>query len=325
MSEIKYYYNTQTLRYEKVERSIGQLLWKIFGFIFSTMTFAIIIIVIAYSSFDSPKEKQLKREISQLTYQYKLIDQKLDVASQVLAGLEEKDDKIYRIIFEAPPIPSSIRKAGSGGTKQFKGLEDYDNAELMITTHKKLEIEKIRRQIYIQSTSYSDIEDMIQNKTKMLASLPAIQPISNKDLRRMASGYGYRIDPIYKTRKMHHGMDFTAPTGTEIYATGDGVVERAKWNRMGYGYHVIIDHGYGYRTLYAHMNKIIAKPGQKVKRGELIGLVGNTGKSTAPHLHYEVHKDRIKINPVYYYYNDLTPEEYDRMIELASRHSQSFD
>jgi len=258
-----------------------------------------------------------------LSYQYDFINKKLDESSQILTDLQEKDDKIYRMIFEAPPIPSSMREVGSGGTKQFKELEDYNNTELMITTHQKLE--KIRRQIYIQSTSYDEIEDMIENKTKMLASLPAIQPISNKDLRRMASGYGYRIDPVYKTRKMHHGMDFTAPTGTEIYATGDGVVERAKWNRMGYGYHVIINHGYGYQTLYAHMSKIIAKPGKKVKRGELIGLIGNTGKSTAPHLHYEVHKDNIKINPVYYYYNDLTPEEYDRMIELASRHGQSFD
>jgi len=323
MSKIKYYYNTQTLRYEKVERSFGQLLWKIFGFIFSTMAFAITIVVIAYYSFDSLEEKQLKREISQLTHQYELINKKLDVASQILAGLQEKDDGIYRMIFEASPIPSSIREAGYGGTKQFKELEDYDNGELMISTHQKLE--KVRRQIYIQSTSYDDINKMIQNKTKMLASLPAIQPISNKDLRRMASGYGYRIDPIYKTRKMHHGMDFTAPTGTEIYATGDGVVAKAKWSRWGYGHHVIIDHGYGYKTLYAHMSKIIVKPGKKVKRGELIGLIGNTGKSTAPHLHYEVHKDRMKINPVYYYYNDLTPEEYDRMIELASRHGQSFD
>ncbi len=323
MAKVKYQYNTQSLRYERVRVSFWQKTWRVVGFISSAIMFAVIIIAIAYTLLDSPKEKQLKREINQLTLQYDLLDQQLDQMTQVLADLQDRDDNIYRVIFEAEPIPNSIRNAGYGGADLYKQLNNYENSEIMISASNKLE--RIRRQLYIQSKSYDEVYKMVKNKEEMLSSIPAIQPVSNKNLKRMASGYGYRIHPIYKTRRMHWGMDFTAPTGTEIYATGDGKVIVAKKARRGYGNHVIVDHGYGYQTVYAHMSKIETKRGQKVKRGDLLGFVGNTGLSTAPHLHYEVHKDGRKVNPINFYYNDLSPEEYDKMIELSAMSNQSFD
>ena len=227
------------------------------------------------------------------------------------------------MIFEAEPIASSIRKAGYGGINRYKDLEGYNNSDLIIQTTKK--IDQISKQMYIQSKSFDEIVDLAKNKTKMLASIPAIQPVSNKDLSRMASGFGYRIHPIYKTRRLHAGMDFSAKTGTPIYATGDGKIFKVSKTRKGYGNYVIIDHGYGYKTLYAHMSKFIVKKGQSVKRGETIGFVGNTGTSVAPHLHYEVHKNGRKIDPVNFYYNDLNAEEYEKMRIISSQSNQSFD
>lgn len=323
MSKVKYRYNTHTLRYETIEVSVWRKLWNVLGFISATIVFAIIIIAIAYTFMDSPKEKQLKREISQLSYQYDILNQKLEQMTSVLGDLQERDDNIYRVIFEADPIPPSVRQAGYGGTNLYERLEGYENSDLMIHASKNLE--KIRRQLYIQSKSYDEVQEMLLNKEKMLASIPAIQPVSNKDLKRMASGYGMRIHPVYKTRRMHWGMDFTAPVGTEIYATGDGIVAESKKAIKGYGNHVIIDHDYGYHTIYAHMSTIVVKRGKKVKRGELLGYVGNTGLSTAPHLHYEVLKDSRKVNPINYYYNDVSPDEYDKMLELVSKSNQSFD
>lgn len=323
MSKVKYRYNTHTLRYETIEVSVWRKLWNVLGFISATIVFAIIIIAIAYTFMDSPKEKQLKREISQLSYQYDILNQKLEQMTSVLGDLQERDDNIYRVIFEADPIPPSVRQAGYGGTNLYEKLEGYENSDLMIHASKNLE--KIRRQLYIQSKSYDEVQEMLLNKEKMLASIPAIQPVSNKDLKRMASGYGMRIHPVYKTRRMHWGMDFTAPVGTEIYATGDGIVAESKKAIKGYGNHVIIDHDYGYHTIYAHMSTIVVKRGKKVKRGELLGYVGNTGLSTAPHLHYEVLKDSRKVNPINYYYNDVSPDEYDKMLELVSKSNQSFD
>ena len=227
------------------------------------------------------------------------------------------------MIFEADPIPSSIRKAGFGGVNRYKDIRNFSNAELVIEAAKKAD--KLSKQLYIQSKSFDEVIDLVKNKADMLASIPAIQPIANKDLGRVASGYGYRIHPIYKTRKFHTGMDFTAPQGTPIYATGDGKIAKVRRSRRGYGNHVIVDHGYGYQTLYAHMTKYIVYRGQKVKRGEIIGYVGSTGTSVAPHLHYEVIKNKRKINPVNYYYNDLSPEEYEKMLEISSQNNQSFD
>ena len=240
-----------------------------------------------------------------------------------LDDIQQRDDNICRVIFEADPIPSSIRKAGFGGVNRYKDIRNFSNSELVIEVTKKAD--KLSKQLYIQSKSFDEVINLAKNKADMLASIPAIQPIANKDLGRVASGYGYRIHPIYKTRKLHTGMDFTAPQGTPIYSTGDGKIEKVKRSRKGYGNHVIIDHGYGYQTLYAHMKKYIVYRGQKVKRGEIIGYVGSTGTSVAPHLHYEVMKNKRKINPVNYYYNDLSPEEYNKMLEISSQNNQSFD
>jgi murein DD-endopeptidase MepM/ murein hydrolase activator NlpD len=281
------------------------------------------ILLIFYQFFDSPKEKKLKLEIQNLTSQYEVIDKNMKQVEIVLDEIQDRDDNIYRVIFEADPIPTSIRKQGFGGVNRYEKLLGLSNSELMINTSKK--IDQLTKQLYLQSKSFDEVIDLAKNKSNMLASIPAIQPVANKDLKRMASGYGYRIHPIYKTRKMHYGMDFSAKTGTEIYSTGDGVVSKVKRSKRGYGNYVKINHGFGYETLYAHMSKYIVKKGQKVKRGEVIGFVGNSGISTAPHLHYEVRKDNKKINPVNFYYNDLSPEEYEKMLEISLQSNQSLD
>lgn len=322
MPKVKYYFNSHSLKYEKVVTSIRKKLLQVFVFMASTAVFASVIILIAYSYFDSPKEKQLKREIDQLKLQYDILNQRLGKVSAVLKDIEDRDDNIYRVIFEAEPIPKTVREAGFGGVNRYSALEGYNNSELIIELTKKLD--KISKQLYIQSNSFDEIFKMAKNKAEMLASIPAIQPLSNKDLKRVASGFGYRIHPIYKTTKMHTGMDFTAPIGAEIHATGNGIIN-VEYKHRGYGNHVIINHGYGYKTLYGHMSKIIVRPGQKVKRGDVIGYVGNTGTSTAPHLHYEVHKYNKPINPINFYYNDLTAEEYERMLVISSQSNQSFD
>jgi murein DD-endopeptidase MepM/ murein hydrolase activator NlpD len=281
------------------------------------------ILLIFYQFFDSPKEKRLKLEIQNLTSQYEVINNDMQQVETVLDEIQERDDNIYRVIFEADPIPTSIRKQGFGGVNRYEKLLGLSNSELMINTSKK--IDQLTKQLYLQSKSFDEVIGLAKNKSNMLASIPAIQPVANKDLKRMASGYGYRIHPIYKTRKMHYGMDFSAKTGTEIYATGDGIVSKIKRSKRGYGNYVKINHGFGYETLYAHMSKYIVKRGQKVKRGEVIGYVGNSGISTAPHLHYEVRKDNKKINPMNFYYNDLSPEEYEKMLEISLQSNQSLD
>ena len=323
MAKIKYYYDTKTLSYKPID-STGVDKFKNFIIYFtSSAILAFFIIIIFFQYFDSPKEKRLKNEINNLTTQYEFINNNLKQIELVLDDIQKRDDNIYRTIFEADPIPTSIRKQGFGGVNRYKKLSGYSNSDLIINTTKK--IDQLTKQLYLQSKSFDEIIELAKNKSEMLASLPAIQPVANKDLKRMASGYGYRIHPIYKTRKMHYGMDFSAKIGTEIYATGDGVISKVKRSKRGYGNYVKINHGFGYETLYAHMSKYIVKKGQKVKRGEVIGYIGNTGISTAPHLHYEVRKDNKKINPVNFYYNDLTPEEYEKMLEISSQYNQSFD
>jgi murein DD-endopeptidase MepM/ murein hydrolase activator NlpD len=323
MAKIRYKYNPSTLNYEKIQLTIKDRLKKGLTYLLVGMFFAGIIVALAYTFIDSPKELVLKRENTQLKQQYSLLNKDLERLDRVLNDIEKRDDNIYRVVFEAEPISENVRKAGVGGVNRYTNLEGFNNSELVIATRSKLD--NIAKRMYIQSKSFDEVVDMARNKEEMLASLPAIQPVANKDLKRLASGYGYRIDPIYKVNKMHWGMDFSAPTGTEIFATGDGKVQSVVNSRSGYGRHVIIDHGYGYQTLYAHMSKTDVKRGQKVKRGDVIGEVGNTGKSSGPHLHYEVIKDGKKINPANFYFNDLTPEEYDLMIELSSHANQSFD
>ncbi len=323
MPKAKYYFNTNSLKYERVVVSWGKRLLRAFGFLATASVFSVIIVAIAYAYLDSPKEKQLKREINQLSLQYELLQQRFEDMNMVLGDLQQRDDNIYRVIFEAEPIPSSVRGAGYGGVDRYKALEGFENSELIVTTTRMLD--KLSKQMYVQSKSFDEIIDLAKDKSEMLASIPAIQPISNKDLTRIASGFGYRIHPIYKTTKMHEGIDFTAPVGTDIYATGNGVVSTVEHESRGYGNHVIISHGFGYQTLYGHMSRIKVKPGQRVHRGDIIGVVGSTGTSTAPHLHYEVVRQGSKINPINFFYNDLSPEEYERMIVISSQSNQSFD
>jgi murein DD-endopeptidase MepM/ murein hydrolase activator NlpD len=239
-----------------------------------------------------------------------------------MKDLQQRDDNIYRVIFEAEPIALEVRNAGFGGINRYKSLENYDYSKLMIETTKKIDI--ISKQLYVQSKSYDELAKAVNSKGKMMASIPAVQPIDSRKLRGSISGFGYRMHPIYKIRKMHEGMDFTAPIGTPIYATGDGYVVAAGAER-GYGNRIMISHGYGYTTKYAHMSKFKVKRGQTIKRGDVIGYVGNTGASTGPHCHYEVYKNGRPINPINFFFNDLSPSEYVTMLEVASRENQSLD
>lgn len=323
MAKHKYKFNPDSLSYSKVTRSGKQKFMTFITYFFASLVLAMLYFLVFSIFFDSPKEKGLKRQISELKANYQIVNDELGRIETILVDLQERDDNIYRTIFEAEPVYSSMREAGYGGTNSYRDLEKLENSELVIDVKSRLD--KLMRKVYIQSTSYDQIIDLAKNKEEMLASVPAIQPISNKDLKRTASGWGYRIHPIYKIRKFHYGMDFTSPTGTEIYATGDGIVEITETSRRGYGNKIIINHGFGYKTLYAHLNGFAVKKGQKVKRGDVIGYVGNTGLSTAPHLHYEVKLNGKKVNPVNYYFNDLSSEEYERMIEISIKSGQSFD
>jgi hypothetical protein len=323
MAKHNYKFNPDSLSYVKVKKTTKNRVFKFFTYLLASIFLAIVYWFAFYTLFDSPKEKGLKRQISELKVNYELVHEDLTRMETVLQDLQERDDNIYRTIFEAEPIHSSIREAGVGGSNSYSKLESLENSEIVIDVKKNLD--KIMKKIYVQSLSYDEIIDMAKNKEEMLAAIPAIQPISNKDLKRTASGWGYRIHPIYKIRKFHYGMDFTAPTRTDIYATGDGVIEQAEHSMRGYGNKIVINHGFGYKTLYGHMDEFNVKPGQKVKRGDVIGFVGNTGLSTAPHLHYEVILNGEKVNPVNYYFNDLTAAEYERMIDISQKSGQTFD
>ncbi|MES2593063.1 MAG: M23 family metallopeptidase [Bacteroidota bacterium] len=323
MSKINYKFNSKSLSFEKITVPIRKRVIRVLSYLATGLVFATITILIAYRYLDSPKEKQLQREISELTLQYELLNNRMEEVTQVLGDIQERDNNVYRTIFEAEPIPASIRQAGFGGVDRYKALQGFNNSELMIESSKRLD--RISKQLYIQSKSFDEVVNLVKGKEKLLASIPAIQPISNEDLRHQPSGFGWRTHPIYKTAEFHPGMDFAAAQGTEIYATGDGTIERADALAQGYGNHIVINHGYGYKTLYGHMSKMAVRAGQAVKRGQLIGYVGSTGLSTAPHVHYEVMKAGEKMNPVNYYYNDLTPEQYQKLIELSSQSSQSFD
>jgi len=323
MAKVKYYYDTETLNYQRIEKTPLDRVKNILIYLAASLFSGVIITIIFMQSLNSPNEKRLIREKSDLISQYDTLKQNLDEINLVLQDMQDRDDNIYRVIFEADPIPSSIRKAGFGGVNRYKHLENMSNSDLIIETSKQIDI--ISKQLYIQSKSFDEIIKLAKNKTEMLSCLPSIQPVSNKNLKRMVSGFGPRIHPIYKTITHHDGMDFTASIGTPIYATADGTIEKSAYERGGYGKHVIINHGYGYKTLYAHMNEIKTKRGTKVKRFDIIGYVGNTGLSLGPHLHYEVHRNGTKENPSYYYHADLSPEDYSILIELSSEKNQSFD
>jgi len=326
MGKKKYRFNPDTLSYERIGVSLKERLTKVFTYLSSSVAFALVMTVVFINLYETPQSKVLKRENKELLMQYELLQKDMEKIDVVLSDIQQRDDDIYRIIFESEPIPSTVRKAGFGGSNKYSELGTLSNAKLVIEISKKMDI--LSKQAYIQSKSYDEVLRLALDKEKMLASIPAIQPISNKDLTRTSGGWGYRIHPIYKVRQFHYGMDFTAPTGTPIYATGDGVVTVVEGNsrsRVGFGLEIKIDHGYGYETLYAHLNSFNVKRGQNVKRGEIIGYVGNTGLSTAPHLHYEVIRNGQAVDPIFFYSMDLSPEEYDRMIEISSNIGQTLD
>ncbi|MBO9635147.1 MAG: peptidoglycan DD-metalloendopeptidase family protein [Chitinophagaceae bacterium] len=323
MKKIKYYYNTNTLRYEKLETPLRVKLLRVLGFISAAIVTAIIIVSIAYRYFPSANEKKLMEENEVLEDQYQNLQQATNKLSQRLSELENRDNEIYRTIFEANPIPDSMRAIEIANQKEWMLVNRMTSSELENSIVQTLN--NLNNRMSNQDRSYNDIAKFISNKEELLACTPAIQPVSNSDLKRVASGFGSRIDPVYKTIKFHAGLDFSAPQGTPIYATANGTVRTAGNLGNGYGNHVVINHGYGYETLYGHMFKVKVKPSQKVKRGEVIGWVGSTGKSTGPHCHYEVHKNGRPIDPVYFFYNDLTPEQFDRMLKMAASSNQSFD
>lgn len=317
-----YLYNPATLSYERVYPSAKDRFFTILRHLSTGVAFGVVTFFVMFYLIDSPKETLLIKENKLLQTQYEILSLRLNDALAVLTDIQQRDENLYRAIFQAESIPESIRKSGFGGTNRYEHLTSLPNSELIVATTQKMDI--LRKQLYIQSNSLEELINIGKTQEERLMCIPAIQPISNKDLTRTASGYGIRIDPIYRTRRFHSGMDFSAKTGTDIYATGNGVVTFSGW-RQGYGNCLIIDHGFGYQTLYGHMQKFKARVGQKVKRGEIIGYVGNTGKSTGPHLHYEVIVRGRHDNPSKYYFMDLTPEEYDRMIQIAENHGQVMD
>lgn len=323
MAKIKYFYNPHSLDFEKVTTNVRGVVLRVFGFLSASIVAGIILMLAAYAYIDSPKERLLKRDIDNYKLQTQLLQKKMDELNKKIADLEDKDANIYRAIFEAEPMDFDSSLVRQNNDEQYdKLMAATESGKLLEVLNAKMNTLVAR--VEMQNRSFNELAVMASRKKEFLASIPAIQPVANKNLRKMASGFGYRLHPIYKTYKMHEGIDFTAPTGTPIYATGNGRVITAGPDR-GYGNCVIISHGFGYQTLYGHMYRIKARIGQQVKRGELIGYVGNTGLSSGSHLHYEVIRNGKKINPINYFFNDLTEAEYQNMRELAQRPAQSFD
>jgi murein DD-endopeptidase MepM/ murein hydrolase activator NlpD len=317
----QYHFNTKSLTFEKVKITVKEKVKKFLSMAAVGIVFATVVLLFAYNFFNSPKEKMLKREIEQYKLQYDILNERMDKVNTVLSDIENRDDNIYRVIFEAEPVPNSVRQAAYGGSDRYAKLEGYDNSKLVVETTKKLDM--LSRKLYVQSKSFDEVLDLAKNKNQMMACIPAIIPIKG-GANKIVCGFGYEIHPIYKTLQMHPGVDITSPRGTPIYASGDGVVQTPGGNALsGYGICVVINHGYGYRSLYGHMSRKAVVEGQKVKRGQLIGYVGSTGMATGPHLHYEVWKNGTKVNPVNYFYNDLTPDEWQKVIESSSKITQS--
>ena len=321
MKNKNYKYNPETLDYEEVNLSLWDKFKKLSYYLIASIVFSFLILSIAFYNIRSYIQEEAAKENQSLRQEITSFNKDLNLILEVLGDIQLRDDNIYRAIFETDPYPDHKRQLGTGGNSmKYKKYENMEYGDLVIEISKKIEL--IEKKLASQSKSFDQVFDLTKEKQKMIKSIPSIQPVSNRDLTRIASGFGLRMHPIYKILKMHKGMDFTAPIGTEIYATGDGVVERVGWVG-GYGKTIMINHGFGYKTRYAHCSKYKCRKGQKVKRGDLIGFVGNTGQSTGPHLHYEVFKNKKQINPVNFFFNDLSPEEYDKVIEISSRPTQS--
>ena len=319
MRKVYYIYNPKTRTYDRIYPTVRQRALSILRRLFVGMGLGAGSFIILLLIFGSPSEKELRIENTRLLAQYNVLSHRLDEAMGVMQDIQQRDDNLYRVVLQADPVSDAVRKDGYGGTNRYEQLRDMANADLVINTTQKLDM--LNRQLYIQSKSFDEVVDLCKNHDEMLKCIPAIMPVSNKNLKKTASGYGVRIDPIYKTAKFHAGMDFSANIGTPVYATGDGTVVKAGWE-TGYGNLIQVDHGFGYVTWYAHLSKYKVRPGQKVVRGEVIGEVGNTGKSTGPHLHYEVHVKGKVQNPVNYYFMDLSAEDYDKMIQIAANHGK---
>ncbi|WP_445715270.1 M23 family metallopeptidase [Flavobacterium sp.] len=325
MSKVKYYYDSENLAYKRILPKKRKKFAYVMLFLLSSALFGFLsfILLINTSYFETPKDKIQAREIEALKLNYTVLNKKLDLMDDVLEAIENRDNNIYRIYFNATPISEEERKAGFGGVNRYKDLQGYNNSELIENTTRRVDV--LTKELVIQSKSLDEIVALAKQKEKLLAAIPAIQPVKNEDLKQMASGFGYRSDPFTKIRKFHYGMDFTARTGTPIYATGDGVVYKADASLSGYGNHIEINHGFGYKTLYAHLSKYKCRPGQRVKRGDIIGYVGSTGRSQAPHLHYEVFKNGERVNPLNFYYGSISAKEYIEISKLANQENQSLD
>lgn len=323
MARIKYYYDTETCKYERVKTKTSDVVMNALGILSLTMIMAVGLMILFTNYFESPKELILKNEIKELEYYYDKLSKDVENMNNILGGIEHRDDNIYRVVLGAEPIDKSIRDAGVGGVDRYKDIREksIDHEEVVLNLNEKVDL--LRRKIYIESKSQDEVVKMAEKKEKLYAAIPAIQPISNKQLVALASGFGWRTHPIYKVKKLHTGIDFAASIGTPIYATADGTVAEVSVKFSGYGKMVEVNHGFGYRTRYAHMHEFAVRSGQNIKRGDLIGYVGNTGLSTAPHLHYEVLINGDQVDPVHYFYNDLTAAEYEKVLELASIENQS--
>ncbi len=323
MARIKYYYDTETCKYERVRTTTSDIVLNILGIFSITAVLAVVSLILFLNFFESPKELMLRNEVAEMEFYYENLKREVDKLNVVLADMEHRDDNIYRVVLGAEPIESSIREAGVGGMDRYAEIKNKGvlHEDLIVSLHES--VDKLRRKVYIESKSQDEIVRLAEDKQKLYAAVPAIQPVANRELIALASGFGMRIHPVYKVKKMHAGIDFAAAIGTPIYATADGTVDVVQVSFSGYGKMVEVDHGFGYRTRYAHMHGFTVHPGQKVKRGELIGYVGNTGLSTAPHLHYEVMINHQQVNPVHYFFNDLNATEYEKIIELASIENQA--
>lgn len=325
MKKVKYYYDTENLAYRKIKPKKGQRLGVVALFLLASGLFGFLCFVILINTpfFETPKDRLQAREIENMKINYSILNKKMDQVDEVLTNVAERDNNLYRVYFNSSPIPEEQRKAGFGGVNRYKALEGYDNSELVVSTTKRVDV--ISKELVIQSKSLDEILKLAKEKEKLLVAIPAIQPVKNEQLKQMASGFGYRSDPFTKIRKFHAGMDFSAKTGTPIYATGDGVVDRADNTASGYGNHIVIRHGFGYETLYGHLSKYKVRAGQRVKRGDVIGYVGSTGRSEAPHLHYEVHKNGEVVNPLNFYYGNISAAEFAAISKLANQENQSLD
>ena len=318
----KYKINPQTLALEQVEHGLGYWIQQTGIYILGGIVLGVVFLYLFLTFFPSPREKQLLREKELLQSQMETLDRQVDQMQIVMSDLQQRDDNLYRVLFGAEPIPLSIRQGAQRKISYYEQIAQMTNDQMASSLSLKVDV--LEKELYVQTKSFDEIIEMAKTREVRMENIPAIQPVLNKDLKRVASGYGVRIDPVYHVRKFHQGMDFTAPTGTEVFATGNAKVIFTGW-KQGYGNTVILDHGFGYKTVYAHLYKSLVRKGQKVKRYDIIALVGNTGKSTGPHLHYEVRLNDRAVDPRNYYFYDLSPEEYDQMIQLSNNFGQMLD